>query len=190
MTFINASISDSTAPYKDVRRIQFGILGPEEIVCISFRSSFYIIKIQLIRRMLFCLLLCSIRFDSSFCLASHVRDERWHQVCRNDWSWQAKSGWSHGSSTRSAWSIVKMSDMFGKYNRMSWPFWSSWTSQACFSRRLSHTNSKSASLRLLLLFQTSCRSGKYIWFENGTLLSIKQNRESFLTTGHLLMFPF
>ena len=36
MAFINAFISDSTAPYRDVKRVQFGILSPEEIVIYSY----------------------------------------------------------------------------------------------------------------------------------------------------------
>lgn len=31
MAFINAVISDSSAPYREVRRVQFGILSPDEI---------------------------------------------------------------------------------------------------------------------------------------------------------------
>lgn len=32
MAFINACISDSSAPYREVKRVQFGILSPDEIV--------------------------------------------------------------------------------------------------------------------------------------------------------------
>jgi hypothetical protein len=32
MAFINAAISDSSAPYREVKRVQFGILSPDEIV--------------------------------------------------------------------------------------------------------------------------------------------------------------
>ncbi len=32
MAFINAAIADSSAPYREVKRVQFGILGPDEIV--------------------------------------------------------------------------------------------------------------------------------------------------------------
>jgi hypothetical protein len=32
MAFINACIADSSAPYRDVKRVQFGILSPDEIV--------------------------------------------------------------------------------------------------------------------------------------------------------------
>ena len=37
MAFINAVISDSSAPYREVRAVQFGILSPDEIVTISAR---------------------------------------------------------------------------------------------------------------------------------------------------------
>ena len=32
MAFINACISDSSAPYKEIKKVQFGILSPDEIV--------------------------------------------------------------------------------------------------------------------------------------------------------------
>jgi hypothetical protein len=32
MAFINAAIADSSAPYRDVKSVQFGILSPDEIV--------------------------------------------------------------------------------------------------------------------------------------------------------------
>lgn len=32
MAFINACISDSSAPYREVKKVQFGILSPDEIV--------------------------------------------------------------------------------------------------------------------------------------------------------------
>jgi hypothetical protein len=35
MAFINASISDSSAPYKEVKSVQFGILSPDEIVILN-----------------------------------------------------------------------------------------------------------------------------------------------------------
>jgi hypothetical protein len=38
MAFINACISDSSAPYRDVKRVQFGILSPDEIVSASAAS--------------------------------------------------------------------------------------------------------------------------------------------------------
>ena len=42
MAFINASIFDSTAPLKDVKRVQFGILGPDEIVIKKNEIVFWI----------------------------------------------------------------------------------------------------------------------------------------------------
>ena len=44
MAFINACISDSSAPYKEIKRVQFGILSPDEIVrlvILSFYSIAY-----------------------------------------------------------------------------------------------------------------------------------------------------
>ena len=42
MAFINACISDSSAPYKEIKRVQFGILSPDEIVilclCIKYKK--------------------------------------------------------------------------------------------------------------------------------------------------------
>ena len=36
MAFINACIADSSAPYREVKRVQFGILSPDEIVRFYF----------------------------------------------------------------------------------------------------------------------------------------------------------
>lgn len=36
MAFINACISDSSAPYREVKRVQFGILSPDEIVRLNY----------------------------------------------------------------------------------------------------------------------------------------------------------
>jgi hypothetical protein len=35
MAFINACIADSSAPYREVKRVQFGILSPDEIVSLK-----------------------------------------------------------------------------------------------------------------------------------------------------------
>jgi hypothetical protein len=46
MAFINACIADSSAPYRDVKRVQFGILNPDEIVGQNIKSLYFPHSIQ------------------------------------------------------------------------------------------------------------------------------------------------
>lgn len=127
---------DSKAPLRTVKRVQFGILSPDEIVSTTNKLSTThhnqnCIKILRKKSLIAqfaqispytCSMFTNSVFSKQF-LASYVRHRGWHMFPRDNGSWPPEIGRPYGSQTGRYRPPFQVPNVCRQHDRMSRPFW-------------------------------------------------------------------